>query len=332
MENLCVKLREKYESREIGKLQETIGTAFTEYFSKRGYSSHNPSPLISQVDSSVMFTCSTTNPLKPIILSGDYFSGEGFIVTQECLRNHALEYARDNSQLPFGQAYFNQTAILSKPGRFEEIIKEAVELTTEILGIDPQRIVFKSTKSLDKLKEVDKYTSVRTEFDTRNSQYYNWTYGIKGVHGEGIGINIQGHDGKSLDVGNAVRILDWKNNELGTEFGYGHEFLLSIMLGVDNPLALSRVFEVFPFKPDLSSKYYGYLEVVARIKKCKEQKDIRVNRSVKGIYNKYIKALKYMGNSLGKDADKIVSELTIFSEVISSPKDFSIERQILERL
>ena len=247
------------------------------------------------------------------------------------MRNHALEYAFKDNWLPFGQAYFNMSTILSKPGRFSEVVAEASEHMTNSLGIDPSQITIKSTKTFSKLEDIDKYTDLKVEYNTRHKEYYQWTYGIPKIRGEGATISIMNPArGEYLDVGAIVQLLDEQNNERGIEFGYGHEFLLSVMLGLKNPLELSQIFEIFPFNSDLSSKYYGYLEVIARIKKSKNNNNIRVNKSAKCTYNKYLKSAKCMAQSLGKDTNILFSELSRFCEHISSPSDFTLEQRMLE--
>ncbi|MDE1849021.1 MAG: hypothetical protein KGH55_03240 [Nanoarchaeota archaeon] len=331
MENIRSKLQDIYGRKEISKLQDIVKDAFRDYFLSKGYIYHDPAPLISP-DKTVIFTCSSTNIVKPIIISGDYPPANGFIITQECLRNHALKHAFDNNWLPFGQAYFNMSTILSKPSRFKEVVAEASEFTVNTLGVNPSEVIIKSTKKLDELRDIDKYTPIHVEYDTNNGEYYDWTYGIPEMYGEGVTISIRNSvDDSYLDVGNIVRILDYHRNERGIEFGYGHEFLLSTLLGIENPLSLSPIFELFPFHPDLSSKYYGYLEVIARIKKAKA--NLTENRGAGGIYRKYLKSFQYMGNALGKDIDTMISEISRYYEHISSqPVGFSLEQKLLKNI
>jgi len=329
MESFRSNLQRDYENKKIRNLQEAIRDSFRSYFIEKGYLTHNSIPIISQEDKTVMFTSSSTNVIKPTVISGDY-PLVGFIVSQECLRNHALKYAFNNNWLPFGQAYFNISSILSKPGRFSEVFKEALEYTTKHLEVNPADIIIRSTNKLDKLKDIDKHTNLKVEYDTKNKKYYQWNYGIPNVHGEGLTISIKNTSENSyLDVGNIVRFIDNKNNERGIEFGYGHEFLLSSLVGAKNPLALSQIFELFPFNSDLSSKYYGYLEVIGRIKKAKSE-NIRVNKSARRTYKKYLESAKYMGDSLGKDTKTIISELSKFCEYISCPTDFKLEKRRLD--
>lgn len=328
MEDIRLKFQESYKNNEITKLHEIIGRISKDYFLVKNYTHHDPAPLVSKEDKTVRFTSSSTNAVKPVILSGDYPQTNGFIVTQECLRNHSLEHAFNNDWLPFGQAYFHISGVLSKPNRFSELIEEISIFITDSLNIDPLEIIIRSTKKLDKLRNVDNHTFLDVEYDTRNERYYFWRFGIPNTHGEGITISVKNRvNNLYLDVGNIVRILDDRGSERGIEFGYGHEFLLSTLLNIENPLALSPVFELFPFHPDLSSKYYGYLEVIARVKKARVNPR---NSGAGGIYRKYLRAFQYIGKSIGKDTNTMISEILRYCEHISAPTDISLERRLLE--
>ena len=329
MENLRSQLKRNYENRKIRGLHNLIKDSFESFFIEKNYSPHSSEPLISRADKSVIFTGSSLNAVKPIIISGNYSSSNGFVVSQECLRNHALKHAFDNKWLPFGQAYFNMSTILSRPGRFEEVVREAIDYTVDCLNVSPSQIILKSTKKLPRLRDVEKYTTIDVEFDSQEDNYYIWKLGIPRIHGEGITIGMKIFETESyLNVGNILRIIDNKNNERGIEFGYGHEFLLSTILGVKNPLELSQVFEVFPFNPDLSSKYYGYIEAVVRIKIAGVKTK---NKGAGNIYRKYLKALRYMGKSLDKDASTVVSELGEYCDYLSHPTSFLFEKEFLNK-
>lgn len=319
-----------YNSGNMKKNNELLKNSFREYFLKNKYILHSPAPLISQEDKSVVFTSSSINILKPTILSVNYIN-EGYVLSQECLRTQALKNAFDNNFLPFGQAYFNISGILSRPDRFSKVFEEMLDFTINYLGIDPLNLKIKSTKKMDLLDRVEDFFDIDVEYDLEKEDFYKWRFGMEEIYGEGLTISIRNDSEDSyLDVGNIVRILAPNGKELGVEFGYGHEFFLSKVLGVKNPLELSEVFEVFPFREGLSSKYYGNLEVVSRIKDAK--RGVRVNSSAKRSYKKYLQSLKFMGKSLDKDSDEIINEIQFFYNHISNSKDnFDLEERILNK-
>jgi len=331
MDYLFSNLRDRYERRELGKLHEIFGRAFRSYFLSKGYLFCESVPLISRDDKSVRFTSSSTNSLKPFLISRDYSGGIGFVVTQECLRNHALEHAFDNSWLPFGQAYFHISGTLSSPGRFLDVVKEAEEFTTTVLDRPRMEIKIKSTKRFEYLRNVHDFTSLEVEYDTMDSKCYEWVYGLPQIRGEGFTISIRNpRDSQFLDVGNVVRILGVNDEERGIEFAYGHEFLISRILGVRNPLALSQVFELFTFSPDLSSKYYGYIEAITRIKEAGVNQR---NKGAGGIYRKYLRAIQYMGRFLGRDVNAVISEISEYYNHLFCRDfpEFSLEKKLLSR-
>jgi hypothetical protein len=327
MKKFIKEARKLYEERRLRDLDKLFENTFIEYFRTEGYNLHPSAPLLSEEDKSVGFTGSSTNVVKPYILSGNFGERSGYIVAQECLRNHALKFAYDNSWLPFGQAYFHMITILSRPRRFEKVVKEMTELTRDLFGIDHADILLKSSRKFKELSRLGVLTPLRTEYDTLDESKYQWVYGMEGIRGEGITIST-GHD--PLDVGNLVRFLDEEKEEKAIEFGYGYEFFLSRMLGVENPLALSQVFEVFDFEPDISSKYYGYIEAISRIKKEKDLKN-NVRSTVRGTYNKYLNALEHLRVPLKKSRENLFSDISKFCEFISFPANLNQEREYLVR-
>lgn len=321
-------LQRNYQNNELEDLNKNFSNVFSNFFSKKGYLILPPTSLISQEDKTVIFTGSSTNIMKPFIVSKDFGEGNGFGVSQNCLRTQALKHAFDDTWLPFGQAYFHLSSTVSKPKRLLEVVNEFEEFTIDKLGVNPSDILIKSTKIFPGLDKMHTLTHLKIEYDTELKDYYSWKYGIPDINGEGITLCIKNKSTETYwDVGNIVRFMDDNQNERGIEFGYGHEFFLSAKFGIKNPLELSQVFEIFPFKEGISSKYYGYLEVVGRIKKEKE--NVRFNRSAKRTYNKYLHALKHNGSLIGKDNCAILNDLEKFCGHISSPTNLEYEEKII---
>jgi len=321
------KLESCYAKREINAMHIFFAEIFANYFTSQSYIHELPASLISQEDKSVKFTCSSTNKLKHLLFFED-FQGNGSFVTQECLRTHALRYAFDNNWLPFGQAYFNISGLMSRPDRFYEVLGEVIEFTTMCLGINRSDLLIKSSQNMDILDSIDKHTDIKVEYNTEDENYYRWVFGIPKVYGEGLTISLKQGNDTYLDVGNIIRILGDRESEQAIEFGYGHEFFMSKVVGVENPLELSKVFEIFPFKADLSSKYFGNLEVLCRIKKGKE--GIKVSRGVRRIYNTYLKSLLHMANALDKSPQDVLFDISQYYVWISKGiEDLTLEEKIL---
>jgi len=325
------KAKELFEKNEIRELHELVKTEFNNYFEHANYEQRPSAPLISNRDESVLFTGASISAIKPILLSGNYPEGKnGVYISQECLRTRALKHAFENDYIPFGQTYFNMSTILSRPGRFKDVTQEALDFTVNRLGVDASRIIIRSTKTNNELAAIDTYAGVRVDFDNQKSSYYHWNYGIPGVRGEGVAICIfNPADNKYWDVGNIVMILDKENRELGTEFGYGHEFLLTAMVGVEEPLEMSQIFELHKLEGGLPKKYYSYLEAVVRMKRA----GIKIgDHEEEHIYKQYLKSLQFMGQTLGKNIEEVVTEMKGFNEFLDGNSlDLEPEEELMER-
>jgi len=306
------KAKELFEKKDIKELHELVKTEFNNYFEHANYEQRPSAPLISNEDESVLFTGASISAIKPVLISGNYPEGKnGVYLSQECLRTRALIHAFENDYIPFGQTYFNMSTILSKPGRFKEVTQEALDFTTNCLGIDASRILIRSTKEKEELNTIDTYVGVKVDFDKQKPSYYHWNYGISGVRGEGVAICIcNPADNKYWDVGNIVRIVDENDRELGTEFGYGYEFLLTAMVGVEEPLEMSQIFELYKLEEGLPKKYYSYMEAVVRMKRA----GIEIgDHEEQHIYKQYLKSLQFMGETLGKSVEDVITEMKDFS-------------------
>jgi hypothetical protein len=300
----------------VNTRHEALQALFDHYYQQLGYYPIDPAPLISKHDSSVIFTGAGITPLKTTLMSSDFPNGvPGYFVTQPCLRTHRLNRVFDDNYIPYGQTYFTMTTLLSRPGRFVDVTNESLDFFLDTLGIPNDRLSLRSSKLFKELDQLDDVLrrDCSVEFDTKPGSYYQWEYGIEGIHGEGLTISV--HDpslDRFLDVGNVVRIIGADGMELGTEFGFGYEFLLSALLHVDPPLRMSKIFDWRPFEPGLSQKYMAYLEAMIMMKAAGTQ----IGHKGEGhIYKQYIKALEYIGERLGKRPPQVtieISEASIF--------------------
>lgn len=322
---------ELFSRNEIRELHALIRDEFADYYEKSGYHKETSAPLVSGEDKSVLFTGASISAVKSILLSGRYpQESKGVYLDQECLRTKALKHAFDNDYIPFGQTYFHMSTILSKPGRFEDATMEALDFTINHLGIDVSRVLIRSTKELVELKDVDNYAGVSVVFDDHKPSYYQWGYGIPGVHGEGVAICILNPaDRKYWDVGNIVRIVNSQNKELGIEFGYGWEFLLTAMVGVQEPLNMSQIFELYPLEEGLPKKYFSYMEAVVRAKLAGLQIG---SHEAEHVYKQYLKSLQFMGATMGKDVDMVIDEMSKFKDFLGAEEvNFSLESNFMKK-
>ncbi len=331
-ENTGVECRFKslFENREIKKMHETFELSFNNFFKNRNYVRHESAPLLSKEDKSTVFTGASINAVKYLLLSQEFpQESNGVFMNQECIRTQEIDKAFDNSYIPFGQAYFNMSSILSKPGRFKEVMKEALEFTQNEMGIDSSRLLINSTQAYKDLRGLDSYIKdIAIEYDSKNPEKYIWKYGMEGVHGEGLAICLYNKATESYwDVGNVVKILNQQGEELGTEFGYGQEFFLAAMLNVDDPSKLSKIFEKYEFNPGLNMKFYSYLETAVKIKEA--------GGKIKGrregcIYRKYLKALQFLGRTLGLTEEDVIQKMIKYNHFSGGKvEDFKSEHEFI---
>ncbi len=315
------------------QLVSEVQDRFNNYYTAHQYKEAIAEPLISKRDKSVIYTGAGISALKQQLIKQDYPpDGNGYFLTQECLRAHRIGKLFDDKYIPYGQTYFLMTTVLSKPGRFQTVTQEAIRFLTDELSIDPHRIMIRATRQIEEASNLQEtiQEACSVEYDVQDPEYYMWTYGMKGISGIGITISMQKpNSDEYIDIGNIVKITNQEGEELGTEFGFGYEFLLSGMSGIEPPLRFSRVFDWVEFEEGLSQKYYCYLEACVRMKASGAGVG---NYRENHIYLQYLKSLVHMGARLDKGIKEIISDLQGFSEfAYQSGFDFSIETQRLKR-
>ena len=305
-------IQSAYEKGDVTEAKLIFERSFIEYYTDAGYVEVPELPLISDEDGSVLFTGASISAVKGMLMSGEYpTDSAGVCIAQECLRTNALKYAFNNDWIPYGQMYFEMVTILSRPGRFTDVLAEAVDFTQNRLGIDQARIKIRSTYMYANLNTVDTMTHIPVEYDTKPESYYHWVYGINGVHGEGLTICVfNPATGKWFDIGNIVSIYDETGKELGIEFGYGYEFSLTAALGVDQPLKFSKVFECFEFAQGIPQKYYSTLEAVVRMRLAGAKLG---DKGVDHVYKQHIKALEFMAESMSKSVEELIADMILFA-------------------
>ncbi|HVX92983.1 MAG TPA: alanine--tRNA ligase-related protein [Candidatus Dojkabacteria bacterium] len=329
-ENLAL-LKSQYSNEGILAVRESFEDSFRKFFEECNYTEVAPLPLLSDQDNSVIYTGASISALKDILLSQNYPDGtNGVFVSQECLRTGAKDRMLERDWVPFGQIYFQMISNLSIPYRFKDVFKEAIDFTQKVVGIEKERIKILSSKNLGQIDDLEQLTDLEVEYDTRDQSFYNWKYGIDGVKGEGLTIAVYNPSIDNwMEVGNIVIIYDESGKELGIEFGYGYEYFLTAALGLDNPLKLSKVFEVFDFEPGLLLKYYYNLEAIANMKIAGSHVG---EYGAEYVYRKYLKYLLHNGGLVGKNSDEILHDLSKYGESFHNTDiDLSEEREFFKK-
>ena len=311
-------IRGKYLRGEIISAQGNVESGFRNFFIKNGYIEKTAASLISNKDSTVIFSGASISALKEELVTGK-IPGNGFFVIQPCIRTRDFKNGFDNEVIPFGQTFFNMVCTLSRPGRYKDVCEEAIAYIEGTLGIEKSRIVIIPTSTNDDLvqpfqqSEVLRDVSVR--FDSRKK--YTWKYGIPNVSGIGLSINIVNPaDGNLWDVGNIVSIRNFENVELGIEFGFGIEFMLSAALGVAEPIRMSVISQVEQYKEGLHQKYVTYLEAALQMMNAGA---IIGDKKADHLYKQYWKSINLIRKSLGLNLNEVLNTSSKYSELREFP-------------
>ncbi|OGG14971.1 hypothetical protein A2773_01620 [Candidatus Gottesmanbacteria bacterium RIFCSPHIGHO2_01_FULL_39_10] len=302
-------LQELFNVGMVSELRGAVGDSFSDYFRAIAYHERPAAPLVSEQDKSVLFTGATISAIKDVLIGQTYPEGSnGVFVVQECLRTNSDKYLFRDDWIPYGQMYFNMVSILSRPGRRIEVIAEAVDHICRDLGIEPGRVKLRSTTELGEIPNED-IGGVQIEYDTRALDYYHWKYGIRDVIGTGMTVCIFNPTiEKWFEVGNIVTIFDQDGNELGTEFGYGYEFLLAAALGVDQPQKFSRIYELHDFKVGMDQKYLTTLEATVMMRSAGARLLPR-SGGVHTVYRKHLRGISHMAKLTSRDTDAVIEDM-----------------------
>jgi hypothetical protein len=305
------KIDHALQNKSITGAREILEEEFNNSYEKFKYLKVPPIPLLSDVDKSVIFTGSTISAIKDILMNQGYLAGtNGVFLTQDCIRTGAKNYMFDNNWIPNGQIYFRMSSNLSRPERFNDVLNEALLFIENNVGVqlNSNKIKLLSSNKIDVLSNLKVQNKISIEYDTRDLDFYKWTYGIEGVYGSGLTISVYNELTSSwMNVGNVIAIYDNAGKELGTEFGFGYEYFLTALLNKDHPLRLSKIFDVFEFTPGLPLKYYYNLEAAANMKLA----NAGIGRKGSShVYKEYLKSLQFIGSSLGKSEYDIIGDMS----------------------
>jgi hypothetical protein len=282
----------------VSEIHEKCIESFQSFMIERGYSCQKPLPLIPEdCDDSVLFTGSTISAFKPEIKNNDIPNG-GMFVVQPCIRTQDFKTRFNDDFLPFGQTYFEMIGSILPCGKYDKMCSDVISFLVNNLNVREERILIIPTKEDDSLispffNNLD-LSKIRTTKD--ESKKYKWKYGIQGIHGDGISINIMNPGTNSYwDVANIVSIRDELNNEIAVEFGAGIEFLTAASLGVDNPLKMSKIADIENINGGIHQKFCAYYEAVLQLMGA----NIFIGDKKTGhIYKQYLKSISYLSNKI----------------------------------
>lgn len=173
--------------------------------------------LPSKTDKSLYFTNATVANFKDDLLNGN---NRKLFTKQKCLRLHNTSKVLDKDFQVEWLSLFNMVGCLIPPEHLDYQKQNFIKMLTEAYKIDGKKLFF-----LVNSRDVNLYKNIPTQmliFDNHPEKYYNWTFGMPEVDGQGLTFAFKQENGKLIDVGNLIQI---KNSEkiLGYEFAFGLE-------------------------------------------------------------------------------------------------------------
>lgn len=312
--------------RDIEVAQAEIRHSFFEFFKARGYTQLPAESIIPKENANLLFTNATVIPLKRFIMD-ENIPVPGLMVEQPCLRVQNLGHMFDESFMPEYMGYFKMLGILSNPAWYEKLVEESYVYLVDVLRV-PRNDIKILASSRDKHFLSVWYQKCRDfiEEDTRDEDFYAWTYGKEDIIGRGITFSIRQNGERFNDIGNVVEMTK-KGKVVGYEFGFGMETIIARLCKLDGPFEAARISKVVPFKTDgLVKKLQDYIACVVVL----YAQGIRPgNGKARFITKKTVKGLIYLRKKLGIDIDQLKSFLSGF-ERLEFGQDTGIAEKVVD--
>ncbi|MCX6816547.1 MAG: alanine--tRNA ligase-related protein [Candidatus Beckwithbacteria bacterium] len=286
---------------DIQQEQKFVTDQFLQFYEENGYQSLPSADLLPQDDQSVLFTGATITPLKKFLEEG--VATPGLVMVQKCLRTKRLEEMTNLSKISDWTHYFTMCGILAAPGRAETVANEAFELLINRLKINPENLLVEAASADRDLSTFWSNKGTRVIEDSQPKNYYHWHYGIPGISGRGINLQLRfGQNSTYRDLGNLISVEDANSRVIAYEFGFGLESLIATKHGFKKPMEASLVSSVIPYKEGLQEKFIDTLMAAAVI----FHYGVEPGRGKeKHVLKKLIKGLSFLRRKMSIDNDQI---------------------------
>lgn len=301
---------------------------FTNFYTKRGYVEHNPEPVQSRIDDSVLFIGSSINVLKPMLNSG--IPKNGVFINQPCLRtqNQRIFY-NDNEEFEYN-SYFHTSSVLAPIESINKVTLDAVDFVKNIPEVNDSRMLIKvSSRDIDLIESIKSVgLANRMEIDTADLDYYDWTYGKEGMNGRGLTIAIKNNAGDYRDIGNII-VIEEDGSPTAVEWGYGTETMLSRIYSLEQPLEASQVSSVIPYESGMKAKFADTFCATIEMYRA----NVKPGKSGQSfILKDYIKGLSYLRRKLDLPMDLIKEYTHKYIENIYSIDSTYISENLIDRI
>jgi hypothetical protein len=240
----------------IQSMRNFIRSEFVESFRRKGYTQGAPGPLIPEHDSSVLFTGSATNTMKPFLL-GEPIPGGRLHILQTCLRTQNTRTIGDLQHRPGWASYFSVLGAITAPMHLDALAEHSWSFFTESLGIPPNSLrIHIASKDTDLCRFWKRAGLIaHLEFDTRPPEYYTHKYGLNGIAGRNYNFAIvDSQTGEARDIGNLI-IIEGPTGAIATEIGFGVETTASRLFSLSSAVEAALIADIIPVTDNASLKF-----------------------------------------------------------------------------
>lgn len=231
-----------------------LQNSFNEFFLKSGFIKLPTVSIISaNIDPTVDFIGSSTNVFKDYLIDRENrprrdIPKPGSFLYQPKIRTQNGNAFYTDKPIDL-LTYFVGGGILMPPHSYKQICNittefllslglKASDLTVKMFSGHPELIAFWKDKNSHDLPY---------ELVTENENEYLWDYGEPGLTGRGVIFAVKsGADNKPKDF-STLTVINHFGKEVGVEWGFGSEVLLSNFYDLPHPISYSSISEVNPY-------------------------------------------------------------------------------------
>ena len=195
-------------------------TVFFDYAKKNHFNLRNELPVVApKEDSSLDFTNSTIVNFKQDIFNNNVHN---CATRQKCLRLHNMPKILNQDFHVEWLSYFNMLGMITRPEDKQFVNRILLGLLIDNYKIPKENILLMVNRA-----HKDLYAGLPDDmlvYDTHDKSYYDWTYHMENIYGEGLTFAIETKDKSIIDVGNLIQIKN-ADKTLAYEIAYGTECL-----------------------------------------------------------------------------------------------------------
>ena len=199
-----------------------------------GYTEQRRVGLVRHYDPSIRFTNSTISVFKAHLHAP---LEEWLFLVQPAIRLRNLAYWLEHGQMSGFGCYFTAFGTLSPPERIADVHLESASLLIDGLGVDPARVLLRSSSADADLRRAAASCDLPVEIDGCAPARYRHAFGIDGVTGRNTNLAII-TDAGPVDVANVI-IIERAGRPMAVETAYGVNMVLAQRERLAHPVLAS---------------------------------------------------------------------------------------------